>query len=88
MYVIRKMRINKFEPRPVVSNRELFASNGEKPATVVSKATSDCFDEPSVEGASKTKLLGLAQQISFTAIAKAKEGGDAPSMPGKNAKDM
>lgn len=74
MYVIKEMRINKFERKPIVSNRQLFASKGEQPATIVSKATSDCFDEPSLQGASKTKLLGLAKEISDAAIAHAKEG--------------
>ena len=79
MYVIKKMRINKFERRPIVSNRQLFASKGEKPATIVSKATADCFDEPSLQGASKTKILGLAKTISDAAIAHAKKGDTAVS---------
>lgn len=68
------MRINKFERKPIVSNRQLFASKGEQPATIVSKATADCYDEPSLQGASKTKVLGLAKSISDAAIAHAKNG--------------
>lgn len=63
MFVIKEMRLNKFEPKPLVTNRELFASCGPRPATVESKETSDCFDSPTVQGASKTKMLGLAQDI-------------------------
>lgn len=77
MYVIEKMRINKFERKPIVSNRQLFASKGEQPATIVSKATADCYDEPSLQGASKTKVLGLAKSISDAAIAHAKNGENA-----------
>lgn len=77
MYVIKEMRINKFESRPIVSNRELFIANGQKPGTIESKATSDCFDEPSVVGASKTKILGLADEISAKAYEMHKKSGDA-----------
>lgn len=72
MFVIKEMRLNKFQPRPIVSNRELALANGNHPATIVSKETSDCYNEPSIEGASKTKVLGLAQEISSKAIEFAK----------------
>lgn len=88
MFVIKEMRINKFEARPIVSNRELFVAKGQCPGTIVSKDTADCFDQPSVEGASKTKILGLARDICVTAFEKHKEGDKAPSLPGQNAKDM
>lgn len=88
MFVIKKMRLNKFQPTPIVTPRQLFLSKGPSEATIVSKDTADCFSEPSLEGASKTKILGLAQQIIAAAIAKAKEGDKAPSMPGKNANDL
>lgn len=87
MFVTRKMRLNKFKPTPIVTNRQLFLANGPKDATITSKDTSDCFDAPSIEGASKTKILGLAQDISRVAISKAKEGDKAPSMSNRNAKD-
>lgn len=74
MYVIPKMRINKFIPQPIVTNRHLFASRGQQPATVQSKETADCYNQPTLQGASKTKLLGLAKEISDAAIAHAKEG--------------
>lgn len=79
MYVIPKMRINKFEAKPIVTNRQLFASKGEKPASIVSKDTSDCYDQPSLQGASKTKILGLAQDVCKAAIAHAKQGENAVS---------
>lgn len=88
MYVINKMRLNKFEPKPIISNRELFISCGAQVGTINSKETADCYSEPSVDGASKTKILGLAKQIGETAYAKSREGDAAPSMPGKNAKDV
>lgn len=88
MFVIKEMRINKFEARPIVSNRELFVAKGQSPATIVSKDTSDCFSQPSIEGASKTKILGLARDICVTAFEKHTKGDAAPDMPGRNAKDM
>lgn len=87
MYVIKKMRINKFEKKPFVSNRDLFVAKGECSGTIVSKESADCYDQPTVDGASKTKLLGLAQDISKTAIAKAKEGDKANDMQHVNARD-
>lgn len=63
MFVINKLRLNKFQPRPIVGNRALALSVGDKPATIVSKETSDCLNEPICDGASKNKLLGLAQDI-------------------------
>lgn len=72
MYVITKMRLNKFQPRPIVGNRSLALSVGDKPATIVSKETSDCLSQPVTDGASKTKLLGLAQQISTKAYEHSK----------------
>lgn len=87
MYVIKKMKLNKFRPRPLVSNRELFASIGEKGATIQSKDTADCYDAPSIEGASKTKVLGLAEEIGKAAYAKKMSNGESESMSIKNAKD-
>lgn len=87
MFVIKQMRINKFERKPIVSNRELFIAKGKCPATIESKDTSDCFNAPSVVGASKTKLLGLAKEIGETAIAKQKSAGEATSLPNVSAKD-
>lgn len=88
MYVIKQMRLNKFQPSPIVTARQMFLSKGPCEATILSKDTSDCFNEPTPDGASKTKLLGLAQQISAVAIAKAKEGDNASDMQKKNAKDV
>lgn len=73
------MRINKFESKPIVTNRQLFASRGQQPATIVSKDTSDCFDQPSIEGASKTKVLGLAQEICNKALEHVRKGEDGAS---------
>ena len=69
MFVIKKMRLNKFQPRPIVSNRSLALSVGDRPATIQSKETSDCLSEPQCDGSNKNKLLGLAQEISAKAYA-------------------
>lgn len=87
MYVIEKMKLNKFQPKPIVSNRALFLANGEKPAVIDSKQTADCYDEPTVEGASKLKVLGLAEEISKTAYQKHVTAGESDDMVKKNAKD-
>lgn len=88
MYVIEKMRLNKFQPKPIVTNRALFICKGAQEATVQSKDTADCYSEPTTLGASKTKVLGLAQNVVNSAIAKAKEGEKAPDMQQKNAKEF
>lgn len=72
MFVIEKMKLNKFEPRPIQSNREIALCKGESAPLIQSKDTAECFSEPSIIGASKTKMLGLAQDISNKAIAHAK----------------
>lgn len=87
MFVIRKMRLNKFQPRPKVSNRALFVARGQQPGTIESRSTADCFNEPSILGASKTKVLGLAEDIANTAYAKRESDGAAPSLPKENAVD-
>lgn len=68
MFVIRKMRLNTFEPRPMQSNREVAMCKGESAPIIQSKNTAECYNEPSIVGASKTKVLGLAQDISTKAI--------------------
>lgn len=88
MFVIKKLRLNKFVERPIVSNRSLFLSIGEKPASIDSKDTSDCFSEPTVEGASKTKVLGMAAEIIKTGIEKHESSGTSKDMDIKNAKDF
>lgn len=88
MYVIKKMQLNKFQPSPVVSARELFVSLGARPATITSKDTADCFDQPTVLGASKTKLLGLADEMARSAAAKQASDGKSPDMIGKNGKEF
>lgn len=87
MYVIDKMKLNKFQPRPIVSNRALFLVNGEKPAVIDSKQTADCYSEPTVDGASKLKVLGLAAEISKSAYEKHVSAGESDDMVKKNAKD-
>lgn len=80
MFVIKKLRLNKFVARPIVSNRALFVAVGDKPATIQSKDTSDCFDQPTVEGATKTKVLGLAQEISQKAYEMRESNGNATEL--------
>lgn len=62
MFVIKKMRLNKFQPHPYTSNKALFLAKGECPAFVESKATSDCLEDPSIIGATKLQLLKLAEE--------------------------
>lgn len=86
MFVIKKLRLNKFVARPIVSNRALFVAVGDKPATIQSKDTSDCFDQPTVEGATKTKVLGLAQEIANKAVEYRQNSEETTPLVG-NAKD-
>lgn len=86
MFVIKKLRLNKFVARPIVSNRALFVAMGQKPATIQSKDTSDCFDAPTVEGATKTKVLGFAQEIAAKAYEMRETDGNAEQL-NVNVKD-
>lgn len=88
MFVIEKMRLNRFEKRPCVSARSLFATKGAQNATLSSKLGSDCFDSPSIDGASKTKILGLIDDMARSAYAKRESDGHSPDLVGDNAKDM
>lgn len=87
MFVIKKLRLNKFVARPIVSNRSLFVAMGNKPATIQSKDTADCYDAPTVEGATKTKVLGLAQEISRKAYEMRQSEGNATEL-NVNAKSI
>lgn len=86
MFVIKKLRLNKFQPRPIVGNRAHYLSVGDSPAKIVSKDTSECFNEPCVDGASKNKLLGLAQAISSASYAHHK--GEEREKLDKSQKDL
>lgn len=86
MYVIKKLKLNKFVARPIVSNRALVAAVGNKPATIQSKDTSDCYDSPTCEGATKTKVLGLAMEIANKAVEMRETEGHAAPIS-VNAKD-
>lgn len=87
MFVIKKMQLNKYEARPIVSNRELFVAQGERPSTQVSKDTPECVGTPSIEGASKTKVLGLAAEIVEQAKKEHESAGRTPVLKQENAKD-
>lgn len=88
MYVIEKMKLNKFEKRPIISNRQLVLALGNKPATIESKDTVEsCINQPTIEGATKLKALGLAQEISKAAIAKRESDGESEDLKIKNARD-
>lgn len=88
MYVIKKMRLNRFELKPIVSARALVASRGNMPAIVNSKCDSSCYDSPTIDGASKTKLLGLVDEMAKSAYAKRESNGESPDMPNLNAVNM
>lgn len=79
MYVIEEMRLNRFESKPIVSNRSLFMAKGDCSAVQTSKDTADCFDEPSILGSSKTKVLGLAEKVAKASYAHHK-GNDVPEV--------
>lgn len=82
MYVIQKMRLNRFEPRPIVTNRGVYLAVGAKEATVQSKENFDCLKQPTLFGASKLKVLGLAYDITRKAIEhKQKEGTEPLKTP-------
>lgn len=88
MYVIKKMQINKFEPKPIVTNRQLWLLNGDKPAQVTSKETSDCASDPVPYGAKKTQLLGLADDMARSAYRKRDTAGESDSLTPANPRDL
>lgn len=88
MYVIKKMQINKFEPKPIVTARQLYLLNGEKPATITSKDTPDCASDPVPYGAKKTQLLGLADDMAKAAFAKQQSAGESKDLKPTNPKDL
>lgn len=88
MYVIEKMRLNRFEFKPIVSARALVASRGMSATTIQSKCGSDCYDAPNIDGASKTKLLGLVEQMANAAYAKHISDGNSPDMKQKDTVDL
>lgn len=88
MYVIKKMQINKFEPKPIVTARQLYLLNGEKPATIMSKDTPDCASDPVPYGAKKTQLLGLADDMAKAAYAKHQSQGESKDLNPNNPRDL
>lgn len=87
MYVIEKMQLNKAEIKPYVSNRQMFLMQGAKPATVESKDTADCCNDVIPQGARKTQLLGLAQEMAEAAYAKRESDGKSDSLKPENPRD-
>lgn len=87
MFVIPKMQINKFESRPVLSNRQMFLMSGSKPATFESKDTADCANEALPIGARKTQLLGLAQEIAQKAVEMKNSNGSAEPLEPTNPRE-
>lgn len=89
MFVIKKMRLNRFEKRPIVSNRSLFISKGESKSSIVSKDTMEnCLESPSIDGASKLKVLGLAEEISKKSYADHKNGNENHESLNLNTRDL
>lgn len=76
MFVIEKMKLNRLQARPIVSNRSLRAQFGAQPSNVESQHTSECFNDPSPVGARKTQLLALGEAIATKAV-EHKEGDES-----------
>lgn len=86
MFVIEKMRLNKYKPTPIVPNRAIALSQGESDPVVTSKQTYKCATEPDITGASKTKVMGLAMEISEAAYKNHK--GDKQPELNKSQRDL
>ena len=63
MYVIKEMRLNKFQHCPVPSAKELYKKFGESKPLYPSKQTAESIHDTVPIGTSKTKLLSLAKDI-------------------------
>lgn len=63
MYVLKPLRLNKFQPRPNVSSRRLFDLFGYSKPAVNSKQTSENVDAVIPAAASKLQALALGQEI-------------------------
>lgn len=63
MYVIKKMRLNKFQPCPTPSAKELYKQFGESKPLYPSKQTAESIHDTVPIGTSKTKLLSIAKDV-------------------------
>ena len=65
MYVIKKLRLNRFKMEPVVSARALFARMKGKITneTSGSKSTSDCISDAIYQHTTKLQSLALVDEI-------------------------
>lgn len=66
MFVIHKMRLNKFQSLPVLSPRALYARLGYKPSSQISKQTPDCIGDASIGQCNKLQAMALAERIVTT----------------------
>lgn len=88
MYVIKKMMVNKLQPKPVVTNKAMFVASGARPCNVESKDTADCANDPVPYGARKTQLIALGQAMAKVALAKQESNGASPSMTPVSPREM
>lgn len=63
MFVIPKLRLNRFKPVPCPSSRRLFELFGLTPAKVESAQTAEAIDQVIPTGARKTQLLELGSKM-------------------------
>lgn len=63
MYVIRKLRLNRFKARPCLTPRELYLKHGLSEPKIQSQLTAQVEEVTGPVSAHKTQQLALAQEI-------------------------
>lgn len=77
MYVIREMRLNKFEKQPVPSCRSLFQRlGGNVPESDGNKQTADCIGDDFGVSANKLQALSLGDKLFHKASEYAQKNGN------------
>lgn len=67
MFVIKKLRLNRFKPQPVLTPRQLFEKFGQSEPVVKSNQTAEDITSVVPFGARKTQVLQLANDMAVKA---------------------
>lgn len=87
MYVIEKLRLNKFQPSPVLTGRQLYAKFGYSDPRIQSKQTAEEIECVVPNGARKTQVLALANDMANKA-AEFAENPNADPLPYRNPNEV
>lgn len=86
MYVIQKLRLNKFQPSPVMTPRQLFEKFGQSDPLIKSQQTAEEIECVIPTSARKMQVLALANDMAEKAVEYA-ENPNADPLPYIKPKD-